>query len=122
MCNRRPRHFRLRELRDQQLRAVLHQLCQREPPAVFRAAHLQDGAGGVQPGGHQLAAHRVRRQPGGPGPHRRQADEHHGPGRRGVQVSQGERLHVPSPNSFKLFVIFLFVWGSASNATKQVVF
>jgi hypothetical protein len=29
-----------------------------------------DGAGGVQPRGHQLAAHRVRRQSGGARPHR----------------------------------------------------
>ena len=42
----------------------MHQLRQREPAAVLRAAHLQDGAGGVQPGGHQLAAHRVCGQPG----------------------------------------------------------
>ena len=49
-----------------------------------------DGAGGVQPRSHQLAAHRVRGQPGSAGPDRRATLEHHGPRGRGVKVSQGE--------------------------------
>ena len=57
--------------------SVLHQLRQREPAAVLRAAHLQAGAGGVQHGGHQLAPHRVRRQPGGPRPDRNPASQPH---------------------------------------------
>lgn len=35
------RHLRLRGLREQQFRAVLHQLCQRASPALLQPAHLQ---------------------------------------------------------------------------------
>ncbi len=41
MCNRRAGHFRIRKLRDEQFRTVLHQLRQWEPSAVLRSAHLQ---------------------------------------------------------------------------------
>ncbi len=41
MCNRRPGHFRIRKFRDEQFRAVLHQLCQRKLAAILRPAHLQ---------------------------------------------------------------------------------
>ena len=58
---------------------VLHQLREREPSAVLRASHLQAGAGGVQHGGHQLAPHRVRRQPRGSRPHRDQTSQSHVP-------------------------------------------
>ena len=67
----------------------MHQLCQREPATVLRTTRLQAGAAGVQPGGHQLAAHRVHRQPGRPGHDRQQTHEHHLPHRRGEQVPQG---------------------------------
>jgi len=67
----------------------VHQLRQREPAAVLRPARLQAGAGGVQPGAHQLAAHRVHRQPGRPGHDRHQTHEHHLAHRRGEPVPQG---------------------------------
>ncbi len=66
---------RVREERvERRERSILHQL---EPAAVLREAHLQARAGGVQHGGHQLAPHRVRRQPGGSRPHRHPASQPH---------------------------------------------
>ena len=43
--HRRAGHLRLRDFRDQQLRAVLHQLRQREAAAAVQHARLQAGAG-----------------------------------------------------------------------------
>lgn len=77
-----------------QLRAAVHQLRQREPAAVLRASRLQAGAGGVQPGAHQLAAHRVHRQPGRSGHDRHQTHEHHLAHRRGEQVPQGVHIQL----------------------------
>ena len=84
-----PGHLRFRELRRQLVRAALHQLHKREPAAVLRPAHLQDGAGGVWPGAHQLEAHWVCRQPGLLGHDRRQTNEHHCVGRRGESIPKG---------------------------------
>ena len=46
------------------VRAVLHQLLQREAPVLFQRAHPQTGAGAVRQGGTECAEDRVRRQSG----------------------------------------------------------
>ena len=44
----------------QQFRAALHQLHEREAPAVLQPPHVRARAGGVPEGGHRLDLHRLR--------------------------------------------------------------
>lgn len=49
-----PRYFWLRELRREQLRAVVHQLRQRESALLLQQAHIQARAAGVREGEDRL--------------------------------------------------------------------
>ena len=49
----------------QQLRAALHQLHQREAPAVLQPSHVRRGAGGVPEGGIRMDVHRFWHGPSG---------------------------------------------------------
>lgn len=57
-------YFSYRILQDEQLRAVLHKLLQRETAAVLQRAHPQERAGALPAGGAQRARDTIRRQPG----------------------------------------------------------
>jgi hypothetical protein len=61
--HRRAGHLRFRDVRDQLVRAVLHQLRQRKAAAAVQPARLQAGAGGVRQGGDRVEADRFLRQP-----------------------------------------------------------
>ena len=81
------RHSFLAQVRDVQgelVRAVLHQLRQREAAAAVLQPRVQAGAGRVREGGHRVEVHHLHRQPALHRPHRGQ-DGHTGPAERPVQ-------------------------------------
>lgn len=86
--DRRPRHIRLRGLRpQQQLRAAVHQLCQRASAVLLQSARVQVRAGGVPQGGHPVEQHRLHGQHRLSAAHRGQAQRAALSARRPVQVS-----------------------------------
>ncbi|EJK72149.1 hypothetical protein THAOC_06351 [Thalassiosira oceanica] len=63
-AHRRPRHIRLRDIREEQPRAALHQPNERDAPADVQPVRLQARAARVREGGHTLRLRSVRGQPG----------------------------------------------------------
>lgn len=56
--------FIIRVLPNEQLRAVLHKLLQRETPAILQREDTEERAGAVQEGRTKRSRDPVRRQPG----------------------------------------------------------
>lgn len=59
---RHPRHFRLRELREELVRTAVHQLREREVAQVLQQLRVRARTGAVLVGGHRILAHSAQRQ------------------------------------------------------------